>query len=370
MQARKWRPITATSGSIPIDVIRRSNEQADSLKELVGVFVGGTNGIGENTLREFFDRTTRPKAYIIGRSEEKARKIIKDVTAQREGAECHFIKCDITLLKNVDEACREIVRKQRKIHVLFLTAGYLTLKGRSENSEGIDRKMCVNYYARMRFIHNLLPQLAAAARENELSRVLSVLAAGSEGEIHKDDLGLKHNFGLHACLAHCVVMTDFMMEELAKRYPGTAFSHSYPGTVKSGITNQLPGSVRLAVKVLYAVSSPWILQLDHSGERHFFQITSAMYPPRRGNPGIPIPEGYEVCKGSDGTTGGGGYLLDWDAQATGNQSVLQPLRDEGFGQKIWDHTIEVFTSAVSRKRVAEASIDSPRPRDPPGWRPG
>lgn len=231
--------------------------------------------------------------------------------------------------------------------------------------------MCANYYARMRFVHNLLPQLAAAARNNEISRVLSVLAAGSEGSIRKDDLALKHNFTIHACLAHCVVMTDFMMEELSKRYPGTSFSHSYPGTVKSGITNQLPGSVRLAVKVLYSVSSPWILQLSHSGERHFFQITSAMYPPKRGGRvGIEVPEGFEVCKGSDGTKGSGAYLLDWDSQATGNQDILQPLRDEGFGEQVWEHTMETFNSALSRKRGSDSPAEPPRTRDPPGWRPG
>lgn len=350
-------------------MIRASNEKADRLKDLVGVFVGGTNGIGESTLREYFKHTTRPKAYMIGRDESNAKKIIEDVTKDKEGAECHFIKCDITLLKNVDEACREIVRKEKKIHVLFLTAGFLTLRGRYETPEGIDRKMCVNYYARMRFIHNLLPQLTAAAKNKELSRVLSVLAAGSEGSIRTDDLALKHNFTLHRCLAHCVVMTDFMVEELAKKYPGTSFSHSYPGTVKSGIVNELPGPARLAIKVLYSVSSPWILNLQTSGERHFFQITSAMYPPKEGCWGLPLPEGFEVCKGSEGTLGGGSYLLDWDAQATGNQSILQPLRDEGLCQKIWDHTMETFNSAVSRKRSSESPAGPERPRDPPGWRP-
>lgn len=229
--------------------------------------------------------------------------------------------------------------------------------------------MCVNYYARMRFVHNLLPQLAAAAREKELSRVLSVLAAGSEGSVRTDDLGLVHNYTLHGCLSHCVAMTDFMMEELAKRYPGTAFSHSYPGTVKTGITNELPGPARLAIKILYAVSSPWILHLEESGERHFFQITNSMYPPRLGSPGLPTPEGFQVSIGSDGTRGSGAYLLDWDGQATGDQDLLQKYRDEGLGQKVWDHTMETFSSALSRKRASEQTADHDRPRDPPNWRP-
>lgn len=51
---------------VRIDSIRESNAQAKDL-ELVVVFVGGTGGIGESTAKELFLRTTRPKAYIIGR---------------------------------------------------------------------------------------------------------------------------------------------------------------------------------------------------------------------------------------------------------------------------------------------------------------
>ena len=58
-----------------------------------------------------------------------------------------------------------------------------------------------------------MPLLEAASRDNELARVITVLAAGSEGDVRVDDLDLKHNFTLHACLAHCVVMTDFAIED-------------------------------------------------------------------------------------------------------------------------------------------------------------
>jgi len=47
--------------------VREANIQAGQLKGLVAVFVGGTGGIGESTLKEFFLRTVRPKAYIVGR---------------------------------------------------------------------------------------------------------------------------------------------------------------------------------------------------------------------------------------------------------------------------------------------------------------
>lgn len=56
-----------TDDMVKIDTVRESNEKAKRLSGLVAVFVGGTGGIGESTAKELFLRTTRPKAYIVGR---------------------------------------------------------------------------------------------------------------------------------------------------------------------------------------------------------------------------------------------------------------------------------------------------------------
>lgn len=52
---------------VGIDLVRSSNDQGRFLTGLVVVFVGGTGGIGESTAKELFRRTTKPRAYIIGR---------------------------------------------------------------------------------------------------------------------------------------------------------------------------------------------------------------------------------------------------------------------------------------------------------------
>lgn len=214
--------------------------------------------------------------------------------------------------------------------------------------------MAVNYYSRIRFAMNLMPQLTEASNQKELSRVLTVLAAGSEADIDMDDMDLKKNYTLHACLSHCVMMTDFMMEELAKRYPHTSFSHSYPGTVKSGITNSLTGPIRLGVKVLYSVMTPWILNFRESGERHLFQITSSMYKARNGSFGsIPLNGGLDIAVGIDGVKGSGAYLLDWDGRPAGDMAVINKYRDMNAGPKIWEHTMTAIKKATSRKRLAE-----------------
>jgi NAD(P)-dependent dehydrogenase (short-subunit alcohol dehydrogenase family) len=249
-----------------------------------------------------------PDSNNLFRSEDKGADLCNELKDINPTGEAIFIKKDISILRNVDELCEDLKQREPKINCLFLTAGYMSLQGRSSTIEGIDRKMSVNYYSRIRWMFNMMPALEKASHDGELSRVITVLAAGSESDVRLDDLGLQHNFTLHACLAHCVMMTDFMIEQLAERHPDVSFSHSYPGTVKTGIANQLSGPVRLAVKVLYAVMTPWIINVRESGERHFFQITNECYLPRshKSSCGVPAPEEALPMRGMDGEVGSGG----------------------------------------------------------------
>ena len=213
--------------------------------------------------------------------------------------------------------------------------------------------MAVNYYSRIRFTLNLIPQLEAASRERELSRVLTILAAGSEVDIRMDDLDLKQNYTLHACLAHCVMMTDFMMDELAKRYPYIAFSHSCPGTVKSGITNSTTGLVRLGITLLHSVVTPWILEFRESGERHFFQVTSSIYKANNEAAGTPLSDGLDIAPGMDGVKGSGAYLLDSDCKPAGDMAMINKYRILNAGPRVWEHTMVAIKKATSKKRPAD-----------------
>ncbi|KAK4992123.1 hypothetical protein LTR50_001301 [Elasticomyces elasticus] len=360
-----------------IETTRESNARAkDFLSDLVAVFVGATGGIGRSTAKELFIKTERPRLYIVGRNEERGKTIVDELKSLNPEGEVIFLKHDISLLRNVDWICDEIKKREKKVNMLLCSAGYMTLKSRDETAERIDKKMAVNYYSRFRFATNLLPLLNAAADAGELSRFISVLAAGSEADVDVEYLELKEKFTVHRCLAHCVMMTDFMVEELAKRHPRISFSHSYPGTVKTGIANELPPPVRLAIKVLFAIMTPWILNLHEAGERHFFQLTSLCYPPAMGGTGVPVPPDLRVMKGMDDHTGSGGYLLNWDGEETGDSRFLSSYREMGFGQKVWDHTHALYHRVLSAKRKADQEAEKartgppPRVDDPIGWRAG
>lgn len=225
-----------------------------------------------------------------------------------------------------------------------------------ETTEGLDRKLTTNYYARMRFTQQLLPLLRNA--DPELSRVVSVLAPGEESRalFHLDDLDLKTNFSLRTAACHAVTMTDFSFEELAKRNTSVSFVHTFPGVVKTGFNKEAGFVVRMASNLAFTLLSPWTVGLQESGERHLYAATSAAFPPMNGGENmVDIGKG-PTMKGSDGQVGSGAYLLGWDGEFRGNEKVLKELRGKGAGSKIWQHTMDTFQSV--RGSAPDASMMS------------
>lgn len=265
-----------------------------------------------------------------------------------------FLQSDISLLKNVDGVCAEIAAREKKLNLLFMTPGYMTLKGRDETAEGLDRKFVLHYYARMRFIANLLPLLTAAAQDPSadanarLSRVVSVLdphvavRAGGSGALDFSDLSLKDTFSLNKCGAHASLMGDFFLEGMAQRHPHTSFVHAYPSGVATGLMRELPIG-RVLTAVVKTLLGAFMVPIEESGERHLFAATSGRFPPKAEGEGR---EG-DAAVGSDGTVGSGSYWASWDGEVFPANEKLDKTRAEGAVEKVVQHTEEVF------KRVCE-----------------
>ncbi len=193
--------------------------------------MGGTSGIAESTIKNFCLFAVKPFIYLVGRNEDAANRIISELQDIDSGGTYTFIKKDVSLLENVDEVCTEIKQKEKRVNLLFMTCGTMSVKGRVETSEGIDKKLATNYYSRMRFTDQLMPLLEAA--HPQLSRVISVLAPGTESTFNPSDIGLRTTFSLANAASHAAVMNDFYFEQAAKQHPTVSFIHSYPGFVST-----------------------------------------------------------------------------------------------------------------------------------------
>ncbi|PVI00208.1 hypothetical protein DM02DRAFT_614550 [Periconia macrospinosa] len=326
-----------TGTAVSLAEVRTHNTSLRNLAPgLVAIFVGGTSGISLYTAREFARNTTSPIIYLIGRNETEATRITQELKTINTGSTISFIKKDVSLLKKVDEACQEIKEKEKKVNLLFMTIGTMTLKGRNETPEGLDQKFALHYYSRMRFIQNLAPLLTTAAKDDDpkatLSRVVSVYDPflGKNKKPNFADLSLKKNFSLGACAAHASAMQNFTLERFARLYPQTSFIHEQPGAVETGLAK------RWAMKPLYVLMKPLLVEKKESGERHLFASTAPQYAPKAkaGEEGVVV--------GADGVKGSGHYHLTWSGGADGDGKVAEELRKDGAEEKIWTHTEEVY----------------------------
>ncbi|KAG9838809.1 NAD(P)-binding protein, partial [Aureobasidium melanogenum] len=268
---------------VSLDLVRKANKSLGSrLPSPVALFVGGTSGIGRSTLRQLALNTRAPKAYIVGRSESNAKPLLKELHRLNPLGSFNFIEADVSLVRNVDKACESIKQQEKALDLLFMTPGGLSLVGRRETSEGIDKLFALRYYARMRFIQNLLPLLEVA--KPQPGRVVSVLGGGFEGNINADDLDLKHNYNIVSCAMHSVTMTSLAMEHLAASHRAS-FVHVYPGFVGTNIyTNSFPPPLAAVYNYgMWPLMYPFSVNINESGQRHLFHATSDHYPAKELN---------------------------------------------------------------------------------------
>jgi short-subunit dehydrogenase len=117
---------------VSLEAIRASNARiASELPAgLVAVFFGATSGIGYTSLKQFTKCAKEPRIYFAGRREKEGNRILKELQVLNPSGQYHYIKCDASLLKNVDQACLDIKNKEPTINLLFITIGTLITDGR------------------------------------------------------------------------------------------------------------------------------------------------------------------------------------------------------------------------------------------------
>ena len=72
--------------------------------------------------------------------------------------------------------------------------------------------MAIHYYARWKFVADLLPGLSKAADAGEKVAVMSVLGPAKGGAIDLDDLAMKKNYSVTKAALVAPTYNDLMME--------------------------------------------------------------------------------------------------------------------------------------------------------------
>lgn len=193
----------------------------------------------------------------------------------------------------------------------------------TETTEGLDKKLSLHYYSRLRFATNLLPQLrAASTAEPHLARVISVLGAGHEGNFNTSDLSLRNpgSYSLRAAANHAISMTSLSFDRLAcdPANQGISFVHSNPGAVNTNVTRNLGWVTKKVVSAAMPIlkMAGMLTSVAESGERHVWVGTSEKFK-------------------------SGMFLIGPQGEKEAD-AVFERLKREGAGEKVWGHTKEVY----------------------------
>ncbi|KAJ7469962.1 hypothetical protein B0H11DRAFT_2042910 [Mycena galericulata] len=220
----------------------------------VAVFVGGTSGVGQ-AMAEAFARQTNGRAHVIlvGRNARAARDIFAGLpkpTADEVGCRYELVACDARSMGNVRDVCASLRSRLPRINFLVITASgpaANTMIACGETPEGLDNHLAMRYFARYVFTKELLPLLVSARESGQPAHVMTVLGAGLGFKIPTDDLGLdearrgsyKILQGAAVCFAAVKGMmrgaayNDALVASFAAQHPDLAFTHIYPGQVRT-----------------------------------------------------------------------------------------------------------------------------------------
>ncbi|KAJ7029431.1 NAD-P-binding protein [Mycena alexandri] len=203
----------------------------------VAIFVDGTSGIGRATA-ETFARSTKGNAHIIlvGRNVAAAHAILGSFPKPTFSSlpwKHEFVECDISLLRHVHTTVVALLRRLRRVNFLMLSTGSLSLAGRDETTEGLDRGLVLGYYTRWAFAVGMLSALRRAREAGEPAGVMSVLTAGHGHHVDLNDLGLDRGYTGKAAMDASATYTELMVEELAVRYPDLSFTYTLPGLINT-----------------------------------------------------------------------------------------------------------------------------------------
>jgi len=202
---------------------------------------GANTGIGKETARGLAKAGAR--VTLAGRSEDKTRAAMADITAETPNADLAFLHVDLSDLGSVRKAAEEFLGRGEPLHVLINNAGLAGQHGMTV--DGFEMTFGTNYVGPFLLTQLLLDRLkqADAARIVNVASTMHYQAKGIDWDAVRKPavsrLGMKeYSVSKLANVLHA--------QELARRLADTSVTtySLHPGVIASDVYRQVPWPVR------------------------------------------------------------------------------------------------------------------------------
>lgn len=164
----------------------------------VGVFIGGTSGVGQAMVKRLAQSLKgNIHLIIVGRNKAAAQSTLDFLPNNSNRSMLReFVYCEASLMENMESASDDIQELLTsvggRINFLVHSAGYAAFLPVETTKDGLDHQLVMRYYSRWKFFDELLPLVQNAKASGEVASVMSVMAGGhiSSGNIDPEHLDL------------------------------------------------------------------------------------------------------------------------------------------------------------------------------------
>lgn len=213
---------------------------------------GGTNGMGKGVAKILAGVDNQiHEVIILCRSKELGVATIKEIENTSNNKKISIVICDLTKLRDVRNAIKEIQSQHKYLDGIFINAGLGYAAERVETEDGMDSHFQVNYLSQFMLTLNLLNLLENS--ENG-GRVIFNVTRG--GKIFWDDIQMKQNWNFENGIHQAMVAKRMFLVKLNDLYKGSKGSKvSFIGfeiskTVWSNQLNIIPLSMKTMATIM------------------------------------------------------------------------------------------------------------------------
>jgi NAD(P)-dependent dehydrogenase (short-subunit alcohol dehydrogenase family) len=197
------------------------------------LITGATDGIGKETAIGMAKNGYN--LILIGRNEEKGKKVTEEIKKLAESIDIDFFKADLMLMKEVSRVADEVCQKYDRIDVLINNVGaYFAFRDVTE--EGFERTFALNHLGYFLMTKKLLPLV----EKSDYKRIVNVSSSAHYGiSFEFDNLNGEKKYRGFRTYQKSKLANVMFTYELAKKVKerGITANCLHPGFVASKFGN-------------------------------------------------------------------------------------------------------------------------------------